>query len=189
MKCGKKLEQEGELCGDCKRKEHLFVKGRILYEYDSVVSSIYRLKYGGRREYADFFGEEMAKYLGPFIRQVRPDGIVPIPLHPKRMKVRGYNQAALLAKALGKHCEVPVYEHYLERRKNTLPLKLQNPKERQNNLKKAFNIAENDVKLKQIILIDDIYTTGSTMDEASRTLLQHGAQEIYFLTLSGGSGV
>ena len=56
LKCGKKLAAEGELCTDCQRKEHRFVRGRALYEYESAAPAIYRVKYGGRREYADFFG-------------------------------------------------------------------------------------------------------------------------------------
>lgn len=189
MKCGKKLKEEGELCEDCRRLKHEFVRGRALYEYKSAAASIYRMKYGGRQEYADFFGEEMGRYLGSFIRQVKPDGIIPIPLHRKRQKLRGYNQAALLAKALGEYMGVPVYDKLLIRRKNTKPLKLQNPQERQNNLKKAFIIAENDVKLKTILIVDDIYTTGSTMDEVARVLKQYGVETICFVTIACGAGI
>lgn len=189
MKCGKKIKEDGEFCEDCKKKTHYFDRGRALYEYQSVASCIYRMKYGGRREYADFFGEEMARYLGNFIRQVKPDGIIPIPLHSKRLRKRGYNQAALLAKALGEQMEIPVLDGFLVRVKNTKPLKLLNPEERQNNLKRAFNIAENDVKLKTILLVDDIYTTGSTIDEVSRVLRQYGVEKIFFVTLACGAGV
>ena len=84
---------------------------------------------------------------------------------------------------------IPVYTNLLLRVKNTTPLKQLNPAERQNNLKKAFNIAENDVKLSTIILIDDIYTTGSTMDEAADVLLRHGVQRVYFITLACGAGI
>ncbi len=189
MRCGKKLKDEGEFCADCKKKVHNFARGRALYEYDSVAGSIYRLKYGGRQEYAEFFGEEMGVYLGVFIRQVKPDGIIPVPLHPRRFRQRGYNQAELLAKALGRAVNIPVYPKLLRRTKNTKPLKLQNPSERQNNLKKAFIMAENDVKLKTILIVDDIYTTGSTIDEIARTLKLSGIKNVYFVTLACGSGV
>lgn len=171
------------------RRKHNFVRGRALYEYESAAASIYRLKYGGRQEYADFFGEEINRYLGDFIRQVKPDGLVPIPLHRSRERKRGYNQAALLARALGEYTGVPVYEKLLVRVKNTAPLKQQNPQERQNNLKRAFNISQNDVKLSTIIIIDDIYTTGSTIDAAAKVLTWQGAAEIYFITLACGAGV
>lgn len=189
MKCGKKLLIEEELCADCRKKEHRFVRGRSLYEYQSAAPSIYRLKYGGRREYADFFGQEMARYLGPFIRDCRPEAIIPIPLHPKRQNKRGYNQAQLLAEALGRYTGLPVRADLLRRVKNTAPLKCQNPLERQNNLKRAFNITQNDVKLERVILIDDIYTTGSTMDEAAKVLAQHGVQRVFCVTLACGAGV
>lgn len=189
MKCGKKLENEGEFCRDCKEKQHIYTRGRALYEYRSVASSVYRMKYGGRQEYASYFGEEMATYLKDFIQQIQPDGIVPIPLHKRRLCTRGYNQAALLARALGESMSIPVYEKMLVRTKNTKPLKLQNPIERQNNLKKAFIIGENDVKLKTILIVDDIYTTGSTINEAARVLRQQGVEEIYFVTLACGAGI
>ena len=165
------------------------MRGRALYEYKSVAASIYRFKYGKRQEYADFFGEEIVRYLGDFIREVRPDALIPIPLHKKRLAKRGYNQAALLARAVGRYSGVPVNEKILVRVKNTTPLKLQNPAERQNNLKKAFNISQNDVKLKKVVLVDDIYTTGSTIDEAARTLKSAGVEDIYFIALACGAGV
>ncbi len=189
MKCGKKLRNEGEFCGDCREKNHVFARGRALYEYESVAGAVYRFKYGNRQEYAEFFGEELAFYLGGFIREIGPDALIPVPLHRKRRRARGYNQAALLARALGRRLEVPVAENYLMRVRNTIPLKYLNPKERQNNLKKAFNIPQNDVKLKRVIVVDDIYTTGSTVDEAAETLLQGGAEQVYFVALACGAGV
>lgn len=187
--CGKKLYDEEELCSDCKRKKHAFVRARALYEYSGVVSSIYRLKYGKRQEYAEFFGEEIAYFLGDFIRKINPDGFVPIPLHRKRQRKRGYNQAALLAEAVGSVMGIPVYDDLVLRVKNTVPLKKQNPQERQNNLKKAFIIRQNDVKLDTIILIDDIYTTGSTVDEVATVFRKHGVRNVYVITLSCGTGV
>ena len=189
MKCGKKLGEEGEYCADCRRKKHEFVRGRALYEYGSVALPIYRFKYGGRREYADFFGEQAAKYLGDFIRSVHPDALVPVPLHKKRKAARGFNQAELLARAIGARLDIPVCTGLLVREKNTAPLKYENPEERQNNLKKAFNIAQNDVKLKRIIVIDDIYTTGSTMDEVSRVLKCAGVEGVWFVALACGAGI
>lgn len=189
MKCGKRLAEEGEFCADCRRIQHLFRRGRALYEYESAAPAIYRFKYGGRREYADFFGEQVAEYLGDFVRTVGPDALIPIPLHRKRQAARGYNQAECLARAVGSRLGVPVQAGYLVRVKNTVPLKYENPEERQNNLKKAFNIARNDVKLKRVILIDDIYTTGSTMDEAAVTLREAGVEEICFIALACGAGL
>lgn len=189
MRCGRKVEDGEEYCRDCRGSRHVFDRGRALYEYADAAASIYRFKYAGRREYADFFGEEIAEYLGDFIRQIQPDGIVPIPLHRRRYAKRGYNQAELLASETGRRLGIPVYPKMLVRVRNTVPQKKLNPQERQNNLKKAFNIGRNDVKLKVILVFDDIYTTGSTIDEAARALREAGAEKIYFITLACGAGI
>ena len=188
MRCGKKLQDEGEYCRECRGEKHDFTRGRSLYEYDSAAASLYRFKYSGRREYADFYGEQIVEYLGDFIRGVQPDAIIPIPLHRKRKAKRGYNQAELLARVIGRRMGIPIRTKLLLRVKNTIPLKQLNPKERQNNLKKAFLIAGNDVKLKTILLVDDIFTTGSTMDEAARTLRSAGVENICYVTLACGTG-
>lgn len=189
MKCGKKVEEGEELCLDCREKKHLFVRGRSLYEYGSSATSLYRFKYSNRQEYASFFGEQAADYLGDYIRRIHPDALIPIPLHPTREKKRGYNQAKLFAEEIGRRLEIPILSNYLLRVKKTVPLKQLNPIQRQNNLKNAFNIRENVVKLKVIILIDDIYTTGATMDEAARVCLTAGVEKVYCLTLACGAGV
>ncbi|MDE6674207.1 MAG: ComF family protein, partial [Acetatifactor sp.] len=82
-----------------------------------------------------------------------------------------------------------VYTGLVVRNRNTKPLKELNSEERLNNLKKAFNLAQNGVKLKTIILIDDIYTTGSTVDQVSAVLLAGGSQRIYYIALAIGTGV
>lgn len=190
MKCGKKIQGDEELCMDCRGRKHMFDRARTLYEYGTAAPSLYRFKYKGRQEYADFYGEEMGKYLGEFIRRVSPDVLVPVPLHRKKLKSRGYNQAACLARALGKSLNLPVDEKLVKRIRNTAPMKRLNPTERQNNLKKAFNIGRNDVKLyDRIILVDDIYTTGTTLDEISALLKSYGVSEVYCVTLACGAGL
>lgn len=132
----------------------------------------------------------MGRYLGDFILGTRPDVIVPVPLHPRKRKNRGYNQAACLARALGRKLDLPVDEDFVKRVKNTVPMKRLNPAERQNNLKKAFIIGRNDVKLyDRIILVDDIYTTGTTLDEIAALLKEHGVSKVYCVTLACGFGL
>ena len=194
MRCGKPLgmgpDAGGtEFCFDCSHKRHVYDRGVCLYRYDSIRRTVYRFKYGGRREYASFLGKEMAEVLGEVLRSWKPDALVPVPLHPARLRKRGYNQALLLARELGKQLKIPVEEHWLYRVKNTEPLKLLDGRERQNNLKKAFNIVQNEVKLRTIIIIDDIYTTGSTVDEIAVICRQNGVERIYFAALSVGSGL
>lgn len=190
LKCGKHLEDsEEEYCGDCKERSYHFVAGRALYEYKSVAKAIYRFKYGARREYAKVFGEEMAFYLGQFLSERKVEALLPVPMYRKKEKRRGYNQSTLLARVLGEYTKIPVYEDFIMRIRNTKPLKLLNPEERLNNLKKAFILKENGVKLKVVVIIDDIYTTGSTVDEMAKVLLNGGVQQVYFLTLAIGETI
>lgn len=189
-RCGKQLEEERqEFCGDCARKAHAFVQGKALWVYRGPVKdSVYRLKYGNRREYAISYAQEMARRYGDWISERMFDAIVPIPLHKKRQRSRGYNQAELMARELGRLFGIPVMPKLLVRCVNTRPQKELNDKERKNNLKKAFKIAENGVQLKRILLVDDIYTTGSTMDGAAQALIDAGVPEVYGISASIGRG-
>lgn len=188
-KCGKQLQrEETEFCYDCRCRRHIYDRGVALYTYPSCREAIYRLKYAGRQEYAVYFGREMARGLGARILSWCPDALVPVPLHPAREKRRGYNQAALLARSLGEALRIPVLEGYIARTKNTRAQKELEGGSRQNNLKKAFKIIQNDVKLDTIVIIDDIYTTGSTMDAVALECREAGVRKIYYATLAIGMG-
>lgn len=187
MKCGKGLSrQEMEYCHDCRKYTHKFIRGRSLYRYESVAGSLFRFKYQGRQEYADFWGEELYRHLGSDIRAMRAEAIVPVPLHKSRLNERGYNQAALLGKALAKRMHIPYLDNIVVRYKKTVPQKQLSYAERQNNLKKAFKLSVNDVKLNTVIIIDDIYTTGSTVDALSEVFLENGVGKVYVITLAAG---
>ena len=189
-KCGKKIRSaDGEICFDCKKGKHSFDRGRAIYEYTSVKESLYRFKYSGRKEYADFFGLEISCLLKDEIRRWNPDALIPVPLHRSKVRRRGYNQAELIADVIGKHMGIPVRTDLIERCKKTVPQKELSLAARQNNLKKAFKICRNDVKLKTIILIDDIFTTGSTLDSMASELKLAGVANVYFITLASGEGI
>lgn len=189
-KCGKPLSTaEAEYCPDCGRKKHLYVRGRAALEYDSVMrESIGRFKYKNRREYGDFYVQELLRACGEAVRSWNPDLLIPIPLHKSRRRKRGFNQAELIARGLGKELGIPVSADSLLRTKKTSPQKELNDQERKSNLKDAFQLAKDNVKFKKILLIDDIYTTGSTIDAAASVLLDHGAEKVYFLCISIGRG-
>lgn len=190
LKCGKPLlHKEEEFCFDCKKKRHFFEKGRAVFEYKSISMSIYRFKYMGRQEYAEYYGEVAGKLLKEELGRMNPDAIIPVPLHSEKRKKRGYNQAHLFAKALSKTVKIPVRDDLVIRQKNTEALKLLNPMERQNNLKKAFKITQNDVKLDTVVIIDDIFTTGNTIDAIASVLLQAGVKRIFFIALAIGNGL
>lgn len=188
MKCGKKLENaQQEYCEDCKTKKHLYKRGRIFLVNEEIVKkSVYRFKYAGRKAYAKTYVELMGECMNEFVLHANAQGIVPVPLHFLRFHKRGYNQAYLLAKEFGKKYGIKVYKNYVKRQINTSPQKFLDEAGRQNNLKKAFKINQNDVKLDTIILFDDIYTTGSTIDAVTDVLLKNGVRQVYFIALAGG---
>lgn len=190
MKCGKTLkEADNEYCEDCLNSEHIFERGRALYEYETVKMAVYRFKYQARREYASFFGREMAEKLGDEILSWKADAIVPVPLYKDREKKRGYNQSVLIARELGNRLNIPVEEKLVERIRPTLAQKNLKRKERQNNLKNAFKIRQNDVKLNTVIVVDDIYTTGTTMDEIAGCLKRAGVRKVFCISLAVGRGI
>lgn len=190
MICGKQLDNElAETCSDCGRRHHSFIRGVGALAYTKEIKqSMYRFKYGNRREYAAFYGDIIVKLKGHIIMSWKPDVIIPVPLHASRYRKRGYNQAALIAKEIGRRLEVPVEEGLLIRIVNTAPQKELNDKERTKNTKNAFQVTHNIVKYKRVLLVDDIYTTGATLDACSDVLTNAGAAQVYFAAVCIGRG-
>ena len=188
-KCGKKISKPTGICMDCSRREHTFTRCRSAFEYDTVRASIYRFKYLGRREYSKVFAEMTDRILADYLYGVRPDAIVPVPLSREKERTRGYNQARAYAGELSKLMNIPLLDDALIRVRNTAPMKLLPPPERAKNLKNAFKSGQNVVKSKSILLVDDIYTTGATMDECAKVLFEAGADKVYCVALASGKGV
>lgn len=188
--CGKQLLDDSQmLCRDCTEKKHKYDYGYALYEYKSMKMSLYRFKYKKRCEYAKFYARDIYYHLGKEISSIQADAIIPIPLHKTKMRERGYNQAELVANELSKYTGIPVHTKIVKRIRKTVPQKQLDSRGRQNNLKKAFIITSDVVKLNKIILIDDIYTTGSTIDAVSDAFRQCGTETVVYIALSIGEGV
>ena len=190
MKCGKPVRRaEQEFCHDCTVTIHHFDRGRALWLHKPPVSnSIYQFKYHNQRAFGKYYARAMAKQFERVVREWNPDCIIPIPLHKKRKRKRGYNQAQLLAQDLGRMLHISVETSVLKRSRYTNPQKKLNHRERKKNLKDAFTVVGRLEHVKSVLLIDDIYTTGNTIDEAAKKLKQAGVQEVYFLTISIGQG-
>jgi ComF family protein len=189
-KCGRGLSDATQIyCNDCKSRRHIYDYGYSLYDYNSMRMSIYRFKYSGRSEYAKFYANDLYEKLGDEMRKMNADALIPVPIHPSRKRERGYNQAWEICVELSRLLGIPAYGDIVERVKKTIPQKELNPHERQNNLKKAFNIGSDVVKLNKTIIIDDIYTTGSTIDAVAVELKNKGVKEVYFITLCIGEGI
>lgn len=191
MKCGQPIDDpQGEYCYDCGKKRHAFIQGKGVFLYKGAIkTSMYRFKYGGKQEYASFYVMHAVKNYGKWIEQEKIDLIIPVPMYRKKEKMRGYNQAAVFAKALSKTIGIPYSRKLVTRTKNTEPQKLLNDVERKNNLKNAFKVEENIVKYRRILLVDDIYTTGSTIDAIASEIKKAGVQNIYFLSICIGKGI
>ncbi len=193
-KCGKPVAQkEQEYCFDCYKKQFHYDSGMALFVYDQTMKdSITAFKFHGKKEYADFYVEEMVERLGKKILEKQPDVLIPVPIHQKKKRVRGFNQAELLASGLSKRLEIPINCKLLLRTKNTIPQKQLNNKERLRNLERAFTISVQGWKEKKIyqhiMLVDDIYTTGSTIEACSKVLQASQMTKVSFVSLCIGKG-
>ena len=190
MCCGKPLlRHEKELCADCETRGHIFSEGRAVFLYEKGIRlSVNRMKFLNRREYLPFYARCLHRLLLEMEPYWQARCLVPIPMHPKKRAARGYDQAVLLARSLARISGLPVSEHLLIRTRLTKSSKKLSRSERRKNLRGVFSIHPEAVIPESVILVDDIYTTGTTMDEAAFTLKMAGVNRIFFLTLCIGLG-
>lgn len=195
MQCGRPLENgDVEYCYDCSRKRKLvdrrmIAQGKALFLYQGLIKeTMYRFKYGNRQEYAQYFAEYAIQRYGNWLREKQIEVIVPVPMYEKKRRVRGYNQAEVFAKALSRVTGIPVDVELVKRVIDTVPQKGLSDVERKNNLKNAFQKSENIVQYSQILVVDDIYTTGSTAD-AIAEVIKTESNQIYFMSICIGKGM
>ncbi|HFQ81565.1 MAG TPA: ComF family protein [Desulfobacterales bacterium] len=185
--CGRLLPDSAasHLCGACLRQRPAFSKARALFIYDKFSAPlIHDFKYRGRTTGRRTFNALLRR---SSVRQElkTPDLIIPVPLHHKRLRQRGFNQALTLARSLFPEDKRIIRTNLLVRRRWTTPQASLNGHERRKNLRNAFITAHAArVKGKNILLIDDVFTTGSTLNECAATLRHNGAHDIEALTLA-----
>jgi len=188
-KCGRPLvSTQQEYCEECQMEKHVYRRAFSMYKYnDAMKQSIYQFKYKKRYEYAFYYGWQMTRKIGAERLYASYDAIVPVPLHKKRRKMRGYNQAECLAKEISLRTGLPLAAKLLIRSKATAPMKELSKAERRKNLQNAFAVQGNKVP-ERILLIDDIYTTGATADACAKVLMKHGAKlvDCYCLAMEDG---
>lgn len=186
LQCGKPIvNANAALCKDCQTSKRYFNEGRALWCHTAVVrKSIYRFKYYNQRDYGLTFAKEMSKELKQTIKRWNPQVIIPVPLCQRRRRERGFNQALILAKQLGETEKIPVRE-WVSRIKETSPQKELDKKKRKKNIEDAF-LFKAPLPLQRVLLIDDIFTSGSTINEIAKTLKKQGVLEVYFITISIG---
>lgn len=194
LKCGKPVRyQEQEFCHDCSKMEHCYDRGLSMWLHKPPVNhAIYQLKYHNQRYYARYFAQEICRTYEKEVRLWRPQALVPVPLHRRRRRRRGFNQAELLANEIGKIWGIPVIPDLVKRVHYTGYQKKLDPWGRKKNLEHAFAPGADPAALpadfRRIMIIDDIYTTGNTVDQVAKILKSMGIQKVYFLTISIGQG-
>ncbi|MEE1312229.1 MAG: ComF family protein [Lachnospiraceae bacterium] len=189
--CGKPLlSMEQEYCYDCRKMKLSFDRGFSIVEYDAVTApSILAVKYKNRREFLKFYGKLGKMQYEKILKNLKIDAIIPVPLSRKKQKKRGFNQAALFGKELARWIQVPINEKLLIRGKDTIPLKELAPLERRAALKKVFYWQQKYYQGEKIVLlVDDIYTSGATVEACTRILKENGIKKVYILTMAIGRG-
>ncbi len=192
LKCGKPIDsKEIGYCLDCLRQKHVYEKGWCLWLYDACVkSSISRYKYHNQPCYAPLYAKELLVYYKDEILKHSINRIIPVPLHSKKLKQRGFNQAALIAEIISKEMDIPYDPTLLRRIHDTKPQKALTHKDRYRNVISAFELVEDaSIHNLNILIVDDIYTTGSTINSCAKVLLRGGANKIFFIALATGKGL
>lgn len=190
LRCGKEIESpDTEYCMDCAKHDRSFDRGFPVFNYEEPVKSgVLAIKYHNRREFCDFYGMEIVKKVRPYVKRYGIDGIAYVPVHRKKLRSRGYNQAYLLAQRAAKELGLPVLKDMLLRREYTSPQKNLDNIERANNIKKSMSVGTLYPGHSNILLIDDIYTTGVTINVCAGLLKEAGAQHVYYSTVCIGKG-
>jgi ComF family protein len=170
------------LCGECAQEPPPFARARAAALYEGpVATAIKRFKFGRQLPYLPVLQSWLQQ---PQCLELAAaaDLLAPVPLHPRRLQARGFNQALLLAQAFP---EIPLAREAVIRVRFTRPQVGLNPGERRDNVKGAFAVPEPAlVKGKTILLVDDLYTTGATVKECARVLRRAGARRVEVLTVA-----
>ncbi|MFC1993527.1 ComF family protein [Chloroflexota bacterium] len=182
-KCGRP-QSSGILCPGCVGWQAEIDGIRSQFQFDGVIrQAIHQLKYRNLRALAVPLAELLNDYL--ISNPVPGDTLVPVPLHQKRLRERGYNQSSLLAKELGKLTGLPVLDDCLIRQRHALPqAKTSTVDERRSNVADAFACRNNKIQDKRVLLIDDVFTSGATFDACATALKAAGAISVWGLALA-----
>lgn len=174
------------VCGECLevRPHYSFARAALVYE-GIIHDAIHRFKYGRNLTCGRVLADLLADFDFPDMDWSVFDLILPVPLHIRRLRERGFNQSLILARALGKKHGVDVDFSLLKRRKLTLTQTGLDKKEREKNIKGAFVVSHPErLRGKNIILVDDVYTTGATINECAKTLKKAGSAQVAVITLA-----
>lgn len=187
--CGRFFDgvAEPHLCAECLEARPPFTRHRSGARYEGIGKDIILLyKYRGFSVLSGFLADILIKRLGPEEDLwTGVDAVVPVPLHPAKEKSRGFNQALLLAGRLAEKKSLPLLKKCLVKVRRTVPQTSLDGRARETNLRGAFEVLRSSrLKGKVVLLVDDVYTTGSTIRECSLTLQEAGVKEVRALTIA-----
>ena len=164
-----------QVCGECLKHPPAFDHTRAALEYAFPTDKLIQaLKYGGQLALAKLLGELLAEATTD---QSRPDTILPMPLHPARLKTRGFNQALEIAKVISKKLDIPLAPGMVDRVVNTTPQASLPMDARHKNIKGAFACG-GDLQGQRIVVVDDVMTSGATLNELAKILKRAGAAQV-----------
>lgn len=178
LRCAEPIKR-GSHCARCERRLYLCspIRAAFLYK-DAAVSLVHSFKYGGRRSAARAAGDWMASAWERFPELHAADALVAMPLHPRRRRYRGYNQALLIAEPLSERLDVPIVDA-LARERETPPQWSLGRADREKNMANAFSVKNADlVAGKNVVVIDDVCTSGASLEACAKTLLSAGAARV-----------
>ena len=165
-------------CGTCLKRPPSFTIVRAAGIYQgSLKEAVHKLKYRNQLSLAKPLGQLLGRRAIAEANDFTPDRIIPVPLHPRRLKQRGYNQALEVARPIAQQLGLPLDSTLLQRKRNTPQQQGLSAIERRSNLRNAFALAAEATSLR-ILLVDDVMTTGETVRECCRTLLGGGVEEV-----------
>jgi ComF family protein len=180
------------LCGGCLSRPPEFTQARAWACYPREEAAehplrqvIQRFKYGRKVSLGKPLGRVLAQGCRLWLEQWKVDVLIPVPLHPKRLRWRGFNQCVLLGRELSRVFDLPLDPFLLKRKVETPPQTQLSEEERRKNVRGAFFVnPDKSVETRSVLLLDDVYTSGATVNECSRCLKKAGATEVYVLTLA-----
>ena len=187
-KCGIVFESgqgQDHLCSRCRNEKLFFDMARSMGPFDGTLrKAVHMLKYSRSPVIAPSLGKLLAHGGYGLINPGDYDAITAVPLHRKKLRHRGFNQSLLLARQAGKTWKVPVQAEWLARTVET-PTQTNIPRRlRAGNVKNAFNCRTREIRGKKILIIDDVFTTGATVNECAKVLKRRGAAKVDVLTLA-----
>lgn len=182
-RCGRPVTQPGRLCPICRRMNPPIDGIRSAAYFEGVLrEGIHHFKYRGIRALARPLGQLMSERWSFY--HIPGEVLIPVPLHPSRLAERGYNQAMLLARELGATLDLPVETGSLVRVRATASQVTLDAAARRENVRDAFRCLDDQVAGRQVVLVDDVCTTGATLSACSIALQEAGADSVWAYTLA-----